>query len=160
MGDFDRLIVDRFTNLYGAPNAVDPAEFVNEYRKALGTLRTDILQKVSDRAVWNNTYHAWPTVGRCREIAEAVRQEYYPFRLEFPTVDTSDWVPPTESAKRRSADLAKSFFDYVSKIDPTYEPRAREGFMPMWVRDRLKTLDRGTLSMIASAPDAPRRENR
>lgn len=77
MTPFDKFIALRFLNLYGEPAAADRRAFVDEYRKALGSTRTDILEKASDYVVKHHAYPTWPTIGECRSAIQLIADELH-----------------------------------------------------------------------------------
>lgn len=71
----EQFLTRRFLNLYGSPDAVDPAAFVAEYGKALRGTDASILEEASDRVVKQHKYRNWPTVGECTDMVNVVAEQ-------------------------------------------------------------------------------------
>ena len=67
-----RYLTDRFLNLYGVPDAVDPKAFVAEYDKALGGTEESLLKAAADQIVRDHKFRNWPTVGDCVAMVRTV----------------------------------------------------------------------------------------
>lgn len=66
------LVTDRFLNLYGSPDCVNPSAFVAEYHRALDGTDPSFLRKAISLIVDRHAYRNWPTVGECRDMVNTV----------------------------------------------------------------------------------------
>jgi len=113
----DELILGRFLTTYGPPNTEDPDGFANEYRKALGGVRRDVLKRVSDHVVWKHVYPTWPTVGRCLEVLRSINLETPPTEPAEPKWEIK---PRSEASKQRVAEMAAVFAAKMRALEDAY----------------------------------------
>lgn len=78
--EVNQRVLRRFMTVYGEPNTVDPDGLFEEFSKALGGTRPDILTKGVDRVIKAHTFPAWPTVGEvvkeCRLVADELADKF------------------------------------------------------------------------------------
>jgi hypothetical protein len=65
----------RFANLYGSPEASDPKGYLGEYTTALEGFAPEIVKKIGDRVIGENTYKMWPTPGACKTAGNTIAAE-------------------------------------------------------------------------------------
>ena len=91
-----KLFTDRFFNLYGPAEAVDPKSFVGEYVHALAGNAAELLKPAADHVIAEHKYRNWPTVGECVAAVRTIAERAAAARLRAP--------PPVEPRPIYSAD--------------------------------------------------------
>jgi hypothetical protein len=119
------LVIDRFANLYGAPETEDPSQFMAEYSRALSGFPAAVIKSAIDRIIDENEYRFWPTVGTCKKACQRLMPEPV---LQFPKTDR-DLPPPTPEAKARCRALAAELRATVGRNNVVGD-RPRQKFMP------------------------------
>lgn len=75
MTPVEKHITNKFLIQYGAPDTIDPAEFVAEYERALSGSDTALLIAAAARVIDKHTFRNWPTVGECVAAVNAIATE-------------------------------------------------------------------------------------
>lgn len=103
--DLHKIMLSRFADLYGALTAPNPAAALEEYDKALRGYIPEALQHGADKAIAENTYRAWPTIGECVKACNSYRA---PRR---PVEEDKVFLPPHDtglSEEDRKAHIAET----------------------------------------------------
>jgi hypothetical protein len=100
MANIDQIIVVRFTNLYGAPLALDPVRFVDEYKTAMASCDSSLLERAIDRVVQRHNYPTWPTVGECVNAYRALSSDRA--RANEKEIDRRQEIPKREPPSKES----------------------------------------------------------
>lgn len=125
-----KLVLARFSALYGAPQAENAEAFVGEYHRALKGYTSDALTFAADRVISRNTYRAWPTVGECVEAANACPSPRSQAHFE-PTPDkvvtnlTPEQLAEMEARNARVQALVDGFKRQVAVENAMPKARAR-----------------------------------
>lgn len=104
MNPVDEHFTQRFLNLYGAPDVVNPEAFVAEYDKALGGTDPSLLETASNALVKQHKYRNWPTIGECVAAVEAAALQRAQRREAETFNKTSDPCGPRKQNAQDSKD--------------------------------------------------------
>lgn len=107
MNPVEEFFTRRFLNLYGAPDAVDPAIFVAEYGNALAGTDVEILKAASDLVVRRHKYRNWPTVGECLDAVNTIAEQRAAQRLRTTPPQRDEREVPSKESQERVAALAR-----------------------------------------------------
>lgn len=124
MTPVQQFVIQRFINLYGAPNATDLPKFFAEYAKALDKIDAKRLSKAIDQVVADNGFHIWPTVGACVAAVRTVSFEKERAREFANYKRAEDRREPSAAEKARVKQLAASGIAKLQALD------AVENFRP------------------------------
>lgn len=124
MADIQKIVLDRFHNLYGEPKRPEPEKFYAEYERALMGWSEDILAKAVDQVIATHPHNWWPMPGTvtkaCREIAPAPR-----------IVDTDTKFTGRENMTPDQIDYwegeMKSFREIMKEVEKRMLQRRKDG---------------------------------
>lgn len=115
----------KFLNLYGAPDAVDPKAYVEEYARALTGTDPEILRLASNRIVDGRiidgkAVRGWPSVGECvaavKSVALRLEADRRSKAYAEQAAGKSDTVPMPD-AKERVKALVKQAKSHLANAD-------------------------------------------
>jgi hypothetical protein len=119
--DVQKLMLARFSALYGAPAAPNPQAVIDEYTHALKGFTLEALQHGADKVIAENTFRAWPTVGECVKACRDYRAPRSFGNAPLHPSDDAVILPPGDhvrTAEEREAHIARTM-EMIAELKAT-----------------------------------------
>jgi hypothetical protein len=72
MADVEKIVIERFTNLFGEPKTPNPVGFIAEYEHALSGYSAGLLRRAVDSVIAEHRFSTWPTIGKVKGAADSL----------------------------------------------------------------------------------------
>lgn len=118
-----RIMLDRFSAVYGQPDTPNPKLFIAEWVRSFHKACPEALSATVDRVIDNRQYRGWPTIGEVRRELADLCEERAGHRA-MKALPPPEPKAPTADERVRMSAMAKDLLKKL-KAGASIEIRAR-----------------------------------